>query len=265
MHTRIVGWAANQRGGRPGSTACCRADSLGGGQAYPSLIVAFCPTLDAMARVRVPVAGDLPLANCVVHAEHDDHPSCTFCRRAPGRSWSDWATVRMTGAFVIVAPLGSIVPGYVLILPAGHVASFAELDAADYEAARSTLEDIVATYRSAGYGEYSVFEHGCRTGQPAAGCIDHAHWHVVPVDLRLSPCVQWRRVSGFDEARRVSAALDEYLFVRNSSAGFFLADRVPGRQFLRQSLAAQLGRPDEWDYLVFPHLGNLRSTLDLFG
>ncbi len=132
----------------------------------------------------------------------------------------------------------------------------------EFELAMIEVDEVVAAYRDAGMRDVSVFEHGCRTGHPPTGCIDHAHWHVVPVHFALPHRLEWTQINDFRDLRR-AAPSGGYLFLKNGE-GSFVSHRVPGRQYLRQHLAAQLGRPGEWDYVVFPHLDNILATVDLF-
>ena len=195
----------------------------------------------------------------------DESPTeCTYCSRGSRyeRPWWDWADVGGDSLGRVVAPLGCLLPGYVLILPARHVTSFCDLTDDELASARTLLGDLGEIYRDHDLQDVTVFEHGCRTGHVPVGCVDHAHWHVLPLDLDVSMESGWRAVDSFDEFRR--SAPPEYVFVQNST-GCKVADQVPCRQYLRQLVAAQLGRGDEWDYVVFPHLEHLRATMEMLG
>jgi diadenosine tetraphosphate (Ap4A) HIT family hydrolase len=191
-------------------------------------------------------------------------PDCEFCGRDERESrWYEWAAVQHSERFVVVAALGAIVPGYVLVLPRRHCASFLELTADEYDEGLQVVESVKAVYAARGLAEWTVFEHGCPPGHPASGCVAHAHWHLVPVAIDLPDEVEWQPVASFSTLRQRGVGSGDYLYLETPS-GAHVAPEVPNRQFLRRHLAKQVGRSDEWDYATFPHFANVRETIRMF-
>ncbi|HEX6074522.1 MAG TPA: hypothetical protein VFZ32_04560, partial [Micromonosporaceae bacterium] len=59
---------------------------------------------------------------------------CEFCerlnQRQQDRPWYDFHIIDKASHFVTIAPIGALVPGYVLIVPRAHVFSMASLNRA---------------------------------------------------------------------------------------------------------------------------------------
>lgn len=191
---------------------------------------------------------------------------CDFCdrldRRQQDRPWYDFHIVDETDLFVTVACMGAFVPGYVLIVPRRHVFAMASLPASELgELAR--YEDGISR-KLAGHWKHPVlFEHGsCAAPDVATGaCISHAHWHLVPGDYDLGAhSLVFTQALSFD-ALGVADRSNGYLMYRRRSSWFYNLDTKPPSQYFRRIIAAQSGCPDEWDYLAFPHLDNMRSTI----
>ena len=194
--------------------------------------------------------------------------NCDFCIRAGvnSRPWYDWHVLYRDEHVTIVPALGALIPGYLLMLPTHHRPSFAVASAAEYAAASAMVERIRAIYKGLGYDHHTVFEHGCFSDTAEApGCVTHAHWHVVPLNLDLTPStLTWTEVAGFaalrDGARRFPQG--QYLYVQNLF-GTFVSRKIPARQYLRQLLASQIGRTEEWDYVAFPFLEHVSETISM--
>jgi diadenosine tetraphosphate (Ap4A) HIT family hydrolase len=192
---------------------------------------------------------------------------CEFCERLgqhqAERPWYDFHVVHESGSFVTVAAMGALVPGYVLIIPRVHVFSMASLDAGlraelrAYE--REVHERIASRWRSA-----TLFEHGsCARPAAATGaCISHAHWHLLPGDFDLDGWgIGFRRAHTFDVIAERDRPHGYLSFRTTGGEWYFNTTHRPASQHFRRIIAAQLGRPAEWDYLAFPMLDQLRDTI----
>jgi diadenosine tetraphosphate (Ap4A) HIT family hydrolase len=165
-----------------------------------------------------------------------------------------------------VASLGAFVPGYILIVPAAHAFNTRSLGS-------KTREDLaqftnsVLTALEAQVGEVTVFEHGsCFDGHTRrSACTEHAHFHLVPGQFNLDPDLPTSEVHN---------SLRDFLAVGPGDGSPYLMLRNPGQpvrvypdpgisQYVRRLIAAALGEPDDWDYAVFPHMDNVKATLEL--
>jgi hypothetical protein len=117
------------------------------------------------------------------------------------------------------------------------------------------------------YRKSVIFEHGAvRSDKPAGCCVDHAHWHIVPCNFNPLPELQEKYVGGEIYNPRQLQTMAKigmpYLFFQNTEGHMWLFQglSVPG-QFFRRLLALEIGKKDEWDYVLFPFEQHIRSTI----
>jgi hypothetical protein len=112
-----------------------------------------------------------------------------------------------------------------------------------------------------------LFEHGLASGNQRAGaCVDHAHMHLVAVNVDITslvvqtfPC---KELAHWTELRAWQGK--PYLLVQNTDERPMVAD-VPNNlpsQFLRREIAAALKVPDRWDWGAYLGLNEIYSTVD---
>jgi diadenosine tetraphosphate (Ap4A) HIT family hydrolase len=193
---------------------------------------------------------------------------CLFCR-VVSRSgedlpWHDQPLVHMPGVGAVIPGLGAFVPGYVLIFPQEHVESILEIPPS---VSRQFSELVMRTTKavSKAFGPATVFEHGScsRAEIRRSACLDHAHLQILPGSYGLrnkalssAALVQSDRV---EAAKKLKDAGYVYLHEPQCEP-IYAAD--PGiSQFFRRAIAANLNISDEWDYLLFPRLANVRHTI----
>lgn len=175
--------------------------------------------------------------------------------------------VAETERFVAVPSLGSLVVGWLLVLPKEHMLSLGEFGSDSH----GEIETIAADWAST-FGPLTWFEHGPAHPSSAVGCsIDHAHMHLVPtggLDLREAaarcmPGLGLERVEDPDGAIR--EAVDDgtpYLYLRSPDGTSWLAasEEIPSQAF-RRCIAAAQGRSDQYDWRDFPRHDVLRETI----
>jgi diadenosine tetraphosphate (Ap4A) HIT family hydrolase len=166
--------------------------------------------------------------------------------------------------FVLMASLGALVDGHVLLCPRRHLRSFAELSP---KKAGAAAEFSAATQRRLGalYDHpVQAFEHGSASSGPDVACsIEHAHLHLLPVEIELWPLVaemfSWTLVR---EEEELAALVDGAEYLRIATADGWQvakpADPIPS-QLMRRKLAHALGRED-WDWRRSPRAAEVRST-----
>jgi ubiquinone/menaquinone biosynthesis C-methylase UbiE/diadenosine tetraphosphate (Ap4A) HIT family hydrolase len=205
-------------------------------------------------------------------SQQNNVATCEFCERLladpqarKSRPWYDFNVILETENFVAVPALGSIVPGYLLIVSKRHIPSMAHLPERELPDLDMFLAQIVQT-QAQHWGYPVIFEHGgCSDNRHSAGsCISHAHWHVVPGDRDLMPSnIKFTETISFrDFAQHYNRQLG-YLFFQRGSKCFFAEVDVVRSQLFRRELARVVGEPDEWDYLAYPFLDNMRETIKL--
>ncbi|NEA36093.1 HIT domain-containing protein [Streptomyces sp. SID13031] len=155
----------------------------------------------------------------------------------------------------ILPSVGSLVAGWLLVVPTRHVVALAELSASErieFMATTSTVRDKVRQQ----FGPTVSFEHGPATEKRSAGCgVDHAHLHIVPtraallgIDSATGYQPSWTEAEWpWDAAAAHEAGLD-YLYFSDQSdhALVSVGEDIPS-QFFRRLIAKDLGH-DRWDW-----------------
>ena len=197
---------------------------------------------------------------------------CLFCQVYAAEDqelpWFDRPLIRKHQVGVAMCGVGAFVPGYILISPAQHqssVQAFAADAAPDFLA---FVEDVVGVVERM-YGPSTLFEHGsCRAEErQRSACITHAHIHVLPgaysfslLGLSVRPLGTLADLVNVPPAQRA----DGYLMYREPGGLVQYSPDAGVSQYFRRHVARMLGRPDDWDYAVFPQWENVRATQDAF-
>jgi ATP adenylyltransferase len=172
--------------------------------------------------------------------------------------------------FSVIPSLGSLVHGWLLLVPRLHVPSLAHLDL-DVE---SELEDLFGWLSSlvADHWKPAVsFEHGPSGFGSDVGCtVDHAHLHLLPnlpnwtIDqlVATAPDLEWSM--GRSLVNSTMRGRD-YLMVRAGSEIQFGSGAPIRSQHFRRFVAAEIGIPWRWDWRQYPLYGTIRGTYDTIG
>lgn len=198
--------------------------------------------------------------------------TCRFCvKLAPSVDRTGpWDTVlAQSENFVVWPTIGSIVEGWLLVVPKQHYVCmgalpdelFAELD----DLIGSLVPSLIGRY-----GAMTVFEHGPAQPNQPVGCgIDHAHLHVVPTECdlaagakRLLPELNWAAADCLRSAKEFHALDLPYLYLEQPLGKAYLATHpnLPSQLF-RKVIAAHVGQPDRYDWRLFPEERNVSSTV----
>jgi diadenosine tetraphosphate (Ap4A) HIT family hydrolase len=170
--------------------------------------------------------------------------------------------------FVAWVSYGALVEGHLLVVPRRHTLSLSQLDPDEMEALHAFVSSVQAVL-SDHYGPTCAFEHGPVEEGTQVGCtVDHAHLHLMPWSSSLVeaaiedfPELPWRATSSL--AAGLHEAADEaYLLVRDADGRTAIAtsSEIPS-QALRRTIAARLGKREEWDWKKNPRRNTVRRTL----
>jgi ATP adenylyltransferase len=195
---------------------------------------------------------------------------CRFCQHLanPGEAGEEWAVVAETEHLVAVPSVGSLLSGWLLVLPKEHDLNFA---AATDRSSRieSELTGLAADWEAV-FGPLTWFEHGPKETDSAVGCsIDHAHMHLVPLgELNLLDAarsmlkMRFNPVGALSEATQAIDQDCSYLYLQlpNNTQWLAASNSIPS-QSLRRVIAAEQGREDEWDWKKFPRHDLVTKTL----
>lgn len=200
--------------------------------------------------------------------------ACRFCELAANSSPAESHDVPWLESeeHFALASVGALVEGWSLIVPRTHTMNMG----AEYK--KATTQDFIRTAIArlqARYGPVVLFEHGCARSNSPTGCgVDHAHLHLVPIELDIEGAarefdasLKWRAVymTGLEEESNGR----EYLFASThfqgaSTTGVISTLESGISQFFRRVIARSLGCDDQYNYRMFPEYeraSSARSTL----
>jgi diadenosine tetraphosphate (Ap4A) HIT family hydrolase len=171
--------------------------------------------------------------------------------------------------FVVIPSLGSLVEGWVLIVPKKHFICIGALPA-DLLCELEQTKTLAAARLGLQYGQVCAFEHGPHAVNRQAGCgVDHAHLHVLPLDFDLRtaaepfapPELGWAPAT-LESCRTAFHEGQDYLFVEQPIGnGFIASHRELGSQVLRRAIASRLGVPDQFNWREHPHTEVISRTI----
>lgn len=206
--------------------------------------------------------------------------SCRFCAqytlRTQANVWgSAWGeeygqssdVIVETGSLLVIAGLGALAEGYVLLLPKDHYLSIGALPQ-EQMSEFVRLKDAIGSLIRRLYGQVVFFEHGMSSSNRAGGCTDHAHLHACPCDidfrLYLRRNFSEQQINDLGELSEVAQADIPYLFYEDVTGNKYvypLSEHIPS-QYLRKVWAQCVGKPQEWNWAVFIGEENVARTIN---
>lgn len=202
---------------------------------------------------------------------------CKYCNVITKGSTEIFNTIiEETKNFIIVPSLGSLVEGWLLIIPKKHVLNSTLLDSNE----RIELNDLITKYSDTSANLFeknvAVFEHGAIFQDSIIGCgIDHAHVHIVPVDFDMESEVK-NLENTFMELSDNINIIDFYnsyskqdkkpywIFSVNNGPVKFTNEMQHTSQFFRKVIAAAINSPESYDYKKSTSNKNVISTLSKY-
>lgn len=176
--------------------------------------------------------------------------------------------IQRRSRFDIISGLGSLVPGYVLLVPHAHVGSVGELSEDGAREIYDAAWEVAERVRHEFGGEIVVLEHGSSGAEAdisGGACITHAHVHLFPLDRGTDPTAFLVRdskcIADISQLRQVARNKRNYYYCAWSSvSGHLHADPDLKHQHARRVWAGLLGKSDEWDWSAAPYLANSLLT-----
>ncbi len=198
--------------------------------------------------------------------------SCCLCSKlglqTPDEIWDQ--PLLETENFVVIPSLGSLVPGWVLVVPKRHFLCMGALPP-DLAAEMDSIKTRVVFIALAKYGSACVFEHGPSQADLRVGCgVDHAHTHIVPLAFDLARAAKdfmpanalWRENATWDDCRQAFRDQHDYLYVEQANgAGLIAVHNNFGSQIFRKAIASHLGVPQQFNWREHPHIDVINDTV----
>lgn len=204
--------------------------------------------------------------------------SCIFCSQFVLRTCpSIWAKrgkkcaqssdlLMENDSCLVVAGLGALAEGYVILFPKSHYFSIGALPQ-EQLSEFAKLKNYIGTLLKQLYGNVIFFEHGESSSNRAGKSIVHAHLHACPCDADFRPHLQHRfsekQISVLSDLRNYGDADIPYLFYENVFEEKFvytILEHLPS-QYLRRLWAQVVGKPRQWNWRE--HIGekNVARTI----
>jgi ATP adenylyltransferase len=198
--------------------------------------------------------------------------SCCLCSNlAPAAAKQLWdSPVLESQNFVVIPSLGSLVEGWLLLVPRDHFISLGALP----DRLVAEMEDMkakVSAYVGNEYGKVCAFEHGPASTSRKVGCsVDHAHLHIVPFGSDIATAARpfmphdamWNKAS-WRECREAYRTGKDYLYFEQPlGSGWISVHQNFGSQIFRKAIAAQIGRLDEFNWREHPQFDTVAKTID---
>ncbi|WP_433376143.1 methyltransferase domain-containing protein [Streptosporangium sp. CA-115845] len=177
--------------------------------------------------------------------------------------------VHRTSVVDVIAGLGALAPGYLLVLPRQHVESVGELDLQDLAHAYRVARELAVIVRRRFGCRVALVEHGSSgLAGSSKACIAHAHIHLFPYPPGregaefVAPGSE--AVEGLDALRSAAVRGQNYYYCSLAGQeGRILVNPELPSQFARQRWASMLDVADKWDWLIYPQLETVTSTMDV--
>jgi ATP adenylyltransferase len=189
--------------------------------------------------------------------------TCRFCDELPEEQ-----TVLDDPAAFAVASIGGFVDGWLLVSPRRHVLALSELTTtewSEYDRTLTSARELV----EATYGTSVLFEHGSSGLGRTAGCgVDHAHMHIVALDLDLRSAVaairdavgQYDWITSTDRPKGMPG--HDYIYLKDHTGAWISHARHLPSQVVRRAIASTLGVVD-WDWKQNRQESRVRRVAEL--
>jgi ATP adenylyltransferase len=176
-----------------------------------------------------------------------------------------------THNFIVIPSLGSLVEGWLMIVPKEYYISFGAIRNQTIYKELDHLIENLGQLTKAIYGDFVLFEHGPIVKNSPVGCsIDYAHLHLVPVCVNLiemskfflSKEISWCSVPGIHTTSEYFNKNIPYLFVRDVDKKNFVgfSEELPSQLF-RRTIAKHIGIEEKYDWKRFPFTENIDMTI----
>ena len=172
--------------------------------------------------------------------------------------------------FIVIPSLGSLLPGWLLVIPKDFSLNLSRLDKNDMEELDNLALKCELKLQEKFHSKVVRFEHGPAINQSKVGCgVDYAHLHIVPINFdliegletRLNIFYEWIEIESI-QSLMSSTRQSDYLYYRNSANRHFVTyqENIPSQLF-RRVIAHQLRTPETFDWKSFPQVDTVHKTI----
>lgn len=175
--------------------------------------------------------------------------------------------------FRVIPSLGSMVEGWVLIVPKKHYLSFIYLEDYLFEELNSLHNKLISLLKEIYKKNIIAFENGTIIEGTSVGCgVDYAHIHYIPLEMDIIKTINnsydkltWLEVNEIKDLRSTVEPFKPYLFVQVTNEKKYVCSiSNPQSQIIRKAIANYLGLPEKYDWKQFNFDNNIQNTISKF-
>lgn len=214
---------------------------------------------------------------------NDRRTGCPYCTSFLARDALSHASCKPfdrvlaeTEHFVAVPTRGSLVEGWVLIVPKQHIFSMAQLSKPHLNELHAFISDIATRITDAWTIPPTIFEHGALQSGDLIGCgVNHAHLHLAPIRFSLERAIY---LSHLNLDSPWAPLPPNSNIVPNSTSQRYMLYKEPNKQamicyphkqtsqYFRRVIANAIGLPEHYDYKSYDFIENvIKTTKKLHG
>jgi diadenosine tetraphosphate (Ap4A) HIT family hydrolase len=200
---------------------------------------------------------------------------CLFCKIPRERNFINIedTIIDESENFYAKPALGQFVNGYILINSKKHYSNYSLINNAKlYNELQEFISKVSKNIRAFTNSEILLFEHGsinkyCQDILCNAKCVDHAHFHLLPIDLDIHSYLKehftFFLLNGIDNIS--SFNLDSYIYYKFQNKEFiYKVDKPIQSQFVRQVICQSLGIGEKWNWKLYPYREKIAETINLY-
>lgn len=181
------------------------------------------------------------------------------------------AEIRSFPRFGVVASMGALVKGWLLVVPRQFHMNLRLLEDADRQDLVRIVQTLSRELEQFG-GNVFIFEHGAVSESSSVACgVDQAHLHVVPLPFDLIEAsvrrgrierITFKEIGKTNDPWYKVRANHEYLLVQRQSDMHAMVSfpTHTTSQWFRKVIAAELNDADRWDYRRYPCYDAMLAT-----
>ena len=171
--------------------------------------------------------------------------------------------------FRAIPSLGSLVEGWILIVPKKHYISIGAINEPELYKELNSFIEVASKIIYKEFGKFIVFEHGPSAEKTVVGCgVDYAHIHVVPFEFLFSDLISnyssdffWEISSDVTQCSKYALSSIPYLYFQDSNGNKYIGtSQVIPSQFFRKIIATRINKSNYFDWKRHPFLNNINAT-----
>lgn len=190
--------------------------------------------------------------------------NCPFCNFNRKLLYNE--IIEETNNFFIVPSLGSLVEGYILVVPKKHICCTSNMCDNDIEDYNKIIEKYRNLFKEI-YGRYPIiFEHGTlNTSGKSASSVVHGHTHIVNHNYKNEKVILDKL-----KMNKINSILDidknkNYIYYKSpNGTNYITYDFKPISQIMRLYIAEDLGIKDKYNWKLYRFDDNIKKTINKF-